>query len=346
MRMIQTLNQVPGRAYLLIAVIIFATANSIARKLTEIGAQNLVNGRNPISFCNVLFVGNLCALIALVVIYRRQIRIASLEQVSGKTWFGLIAVAVLSGALAPALIFAALELTAVNNVILIGRIEPPLALALSILFLSAQVNFWVIAGALLSTIGVALTIFLQPPNQAMIQMMGLQLGRGELMTAAGAIAAAVASVISQVTLQQVPLGFFNLVRTAIGTVVFFVAAIQLFGAEHFAEAFSPLLWQWMLLYGAVIVVGGQLCWFAGLKTSNASEVSLANSFNPLAGILAAYLILSEVPTSAQYVGGAVILVGIVLNQIGITRQAITPIVPVSPAQKAIEQEMEDGFRGI
>jgi drug/metabolite transporter (DMT)-like permease len=343
--MIQLLNQVPGRAYLLTAVIIFAAANSITRKLTEIGAENLVNGRNPISFCNVLFVGNLCALIVLILVYRRQITIASLKQISGKTWFGLIAVAILSGALAPALIFAALELTAVNNVVLIGRIEPPLALVLSVWLLNARVNLWVVAGAFFSTVGVVLTIFLQPPDQSMLQMMGLQLGRGELMTAAGAITAAVANIISKVTLQRVPLGFFNIVRTAIGTVVFFVAAILLFGSEHFAEAFSPLLWQWMLLYGAVIVVGGQLCWFAGLKTSSASEVSLANSFNPLAGILAAYLILSEVPTFAQYMGGVVILIGIVLNQIGITRQAITPV-PAPPTQKAIEQEMEVGFRGI
>lgn len=34
--LIQRLNQVPGQVYLLIAVILFATANSIIRKLTQI----------------------------------------------------------------------------------------------------------------------------------------------------------------------------------------------------------------------------------------------------------------------------------------------------------------------
>ncbi|MGJ3252049.1 MAG: EamA family transporter, partial [Elainellaceae cyanobacterium] len=59
-------TRIPGRGYLLLAVLIFAAANSVTRKLTELGAQYLVEGRNPISFCNVLFVGNLCALIALI----------------------------------------------------------------------------------------------------------------------------------------------------------------------------------------------------------------------------------------------------------------------------------------
>ena len=56
-------ERIPGRVYLLTAIIIFAAGSPVTRKLIEIGANNLVDGRNPISFCNVLFVGNLCALL-------------------------------------------------------------------------------------------------------------------------------------------------------------------------------------------------------------------------------------------------------------------------------------------
>ena len=151
-------------------------------------------------------------------------------------------------------------------------------------------------------------------------MSGFQLGIGELMTAGGAIASAIANIISQVSLQNVPLGFFNVVRTGLGTVIFFVIALSLFGPEHFMDVSSPLLWKWMIVYGTIIVVMGQLCWFAGLKRTSASEVSLANSFNPIAGVLAAFLILGETPTTAQYIGGVVIIVGIIFNQIGIIQQ--------------------------
>lgn len=334
----------PGRTYLLLAILIFATANSITRKLTEIGTQNLIDGRNPISFCNVLLVGNLCALIALIVIYGRQWNISTLHKLSATDWLGLLAVAILSGALAPSLIFMALEQTAVNNVVLVGRIEPPLALALSIIFLKERVNNWVIAGAVVSFIGVILTIILQPPEPTMINMSAsLIIGRGEIMAAAGAISLAISTIISKVKLRQIPLGIFTIFRTFTGTLIFFVVVMKLYGLSHFMDVLSPFVWQWMLLYGAVIIVGGQLLWFQGLKKTTASDVSLASSFSPVAGILAAYLILEAVPTTAQYIGGSVIILGIILNQIGIQNQLPKSI---NSEKIAIENDMEVGFKGM
>lgn len=337
--------RISSRTYLLGAIIVFATANSITRQLTNIGERNLIDGRNPISLCNVLFVGNLCALMALIVLYRKQWNIQSLKQLSRTDWLGLIGVAILSGALAPALIFAALDLTTVNNVVLIGRIEPPLALALSVLLLGERVNRCVVAGAIIAFIGVVLTILLQTSGENMVLMAGSHLGQGELMVAVGASCLAVSTIISKVKLRNIPLGIFTIFRTALGTVVFFVAALFIYSPIHFIDAFSSLLWQWMLIYGAVIVVGGQLLWFTGLKTSSASDVSLASSFSPIAGILAAYLILGEAPTFAQYIGGGVILLGIALNQIDVVRQR-TQSPTVLPATLAKEVDMEVGFKGI
>ncbi|MDJ0599467.1 MAG: DMT family transporter [Crocosphaera sp.] len=318
--MVSWFNTISGRFYLLMGVTIFAVANSVTRKLTELGAQNLIDGRNPISFCNVLFVGNLCALAALSGVYYPQLKRRTFSQLSSRDWWYLLIVALLSGALVPALFFSALERTAVNNVILISRIDPPLTLCLSVIFLGAQVNRWVVSGAIVSTLGVVLTVILQPPQNDMIQMSSFQLGVGDLMTAGAAIAAAIANILTQVSLQNIPLGFFNVIKTALGTVIFFVIALFIYGKDHFMDISSPLLWQWMIVYGTIIVVVGQLCWFAGLKRTNASEVSLANSFNPIAGVLAAFLILGETPTAAQYIGGLVILLGIICNQIGIVQQ--------------------------
>ena len=73
--------------------------------------------------------------------------------------------------------------------------------------------------------------------------------------------------------------------------------------EHFADAFSPFVWQWISVYGIFIVAIGQIIWFKGLKMSQFSSITYAGYLTPIAGILAAYLILGEVPTMAQYVGG-------------------------------------------
>ena len=330
----------------MVAIAIFGAANAVTRKLTDIGANNLIdNTRNPISFCNVLFVGNLCALIVFWLIHQNDWRRHKLRQINLRQWLTLTLVAVLSAAVVPTLVFTALSITTVNNVILIGQIDTPLVLALSVLLLGDRVNAWVIAGATLAFVGVALTVLIPTPsNEVMMEMgMGLQLGLGEVLTLLAAVFKAIANLISKVSLKQIPLGIFNVFRMLVGTVFFFVAASMLYGPGHFMDVTSPFLWQWMLFYGTVIVVGGQLAWFIGLSKSSASEVSLATAFNPLAGVLAAYLLLSELPTLAQYIGGGVILLGIVLNQIGVRQLNRTQTTP-SPTLQEMEESIT--FKGV
>lgn len=341
-------KKIPGQIYLWLAILIFGASSAVTRKLTEIGAQNFVGDRNPISLCNVLFVGNLCALMVLIAIYGRQWNKATLKQLSSKDWWSLTAVAILSGALAPGLIFQALALTHVNNVVLVGRLEPPLALALSVWLLKERVNLWQIVGAIAAFIGVTLTIVLQPPGENMMNVGGFSLGIGEVLAATGAIALAISTMISKKRLSQVPLGIYSIFRTALGTVIFFFVALILYGSDHFMDVLSPFLWQWMFIYGVVIVVVGQSFWIKGLRTSTVSAASLIGSFTPIAGIVAAYLILGEVPTSAQYIGGSLILVGIFLSQVGIqqqtSRKALSHRASSTPARHQIETGM--GFKGI
>ncbi|MGD1904039.1 MAG: DMT family transporter [Geitlerinemataceae cyanobacterium] len=317
-------NRIPGRAYLLAAVIIFAASNTIVRILTDIGAENPIDGRNPISFCNVLFVGNLVVLMVLSSVYRSQLNRTTFAKLTKLDWGALLVVALLSGALAPALVFMALDLTTVNNVVLLGRIEPPLALILSIAFLGDRVGALTLVGSAISFFGVALTVLLPSGDSAMAATGGLMVGRGEIYALSGAIVAAISTIFTRTALKNVPIGIFAIVRTMIGAAVFFVVVLILFEPGHFMDVFSPFLWQWMLVYGGLVIVGGQLCWFTGLKVSVASEVSLASSFAPIAGVLAAFLLLGEAPTTAQYIGGAVIVIGIVCTQIDVQRRSRQP----------------------
>ena len=336
--------QPSGRVYLLIAIAIFGAANAVTRKLTELGELNLVDGRNPISFCNVLFIGNLCALILLAITYAREWRKPALQQIKWQSWLTMAVVAVLGAAVVPTLIFTALAITPVNNVILISQIDTPLVLALSVMVLGDRVNKWVVAGAVVSFVGVALTVLIQPPGTEMVAMgAGMTVGRGALLTVIAAVIKAVANLVSKISLREISLGIFSVFRMFIGTIFFFGATIVLYGPEHFMDVGSPFLWRWMLFYAAIIVVAGQTFWFNGLKRSNASEVSFATAFNPIVGIISAFLLLGEVPTIGQYIGGVVILSGIVLNQIGVQRLHV-----VRPSQrpKAAEMIESGGFKGV
>lgn len=235
-----------------------------------------------------------------------------------------------------------------NNVILVGRVEPPLSLALSVWLLKERVSFGEFMGAIAAFVGVTLTILLQPPGETMMNMAGLQLGLGELLVAVGSVAIAISTIIGKKYLSQVSLGIYSVYRTALGTIIFFFLALGLYGSDHFTDVFSPFLWQWMFLYGGLIVVVGQSFWTIGLKSTNVSTASLVGSFAPLAGIIASYLILGEVPTMAQYIGGSLILVGIFISQVSNRRRisrevALSPVVSIPKEQKI---EMDMGFKGI
>jgi drug/metabolite transporter (DMT)-like permease len=340
-------NRIPGHIYLWLAIPIFGSSSAVTRKITEIGAQHLVGGRNPISYCNVLFVGNLCALIVLLTIHRQQFQFHTLRQISRSEWIGLVVVAILSGALAPGLIFQALSLTPVTNVLLLGRLEPPLTLALSIWLLRDRLNRWEVLGSIVAFTGVVLTIVLQPAMSKMIPVAGFQVGMGELMAVSGAVCLSIATIVAKKHLANVPLGINNTMRTGLGTIVYFGVAVSMYGFGHFMDVLSPFLWQWMLVYSMVIVVIGQSLWNQGFRVSSIATASLVGSFAPIVGILAAYLILGEVPTRAQYIGGVVILLGLFLGKVGI-KSRTERLRSIGVSSTEMEQEIEGkmGFKGI
>lgn len=335
--------QIPSPMYLGIAVLIFAASNSLTRKIVEIGQAHAINGINPISLCNVLFVGNICALGLMTLIFYQDWKPNTLKALTRKDWISLTITGILSGAIAPALIFSAIEQTNITNIVLIGRIEPILTLVLGVWLLGSRVDFWASAGSLISFVGVIVTAFLGSSGE-MMTMAGFH-GRGELFVAMAAIIGSIATVVGKLQLQSIPLGIFTIYRNILGTVIFFILANLLYGPNHFAEVLSPFLWQWMIVYAAVIVVMGQLCWLAGLKNATSTELNLASLLNPIVAIIMAYLILGEAPTLAQYLGGSLLFIGVVLGLVGNLYQAKINRELVKPSPREA-METAIGFRGV
>ena len=338
------LMRLPSSIYLGIAVLIFASSNSLTRKIVEIGQAHAINGINPISLCNVLFVGNICALGLMTVIFHQDWNPNTLKALTRKDWISLTITGVLSGAIAPALVFSALGQTNVTNIVVIGRIEPILTLVLGVLLLGVRVNFWSSAGSVISLAGVIVTAFLGSSGQTMA-MAGFQIGIGEICVAIAAIIGSISTVVGKLQLQSIPLGIFTIYRNILGTVIFFLLANILYGPNHFAEVLSPFLWEWMIVYAAIIVVTGQLCWLAGLKNATSTELNLASLLNPIAAIVMAYLILGESPSLVQYLAGSLLFVGIVFGFIGHRYEAKVNRALVKPSPHDA-MEMPLGFRGV
>ena len=305
------LSKIPGQFYLWVAIIIFGASGSITRKLSEIGAMQFMNGHNPISLCNVLFVGNICALGIMLIVYHNELAAEKIAQISRSEWVNLTIVALLGGALTPAAIFHALTLTPVNNIILLGRLEVPIVLLLSKFILGAKLEKRQKVGIAIVLSGVIIAV---GRNSSTYPLSGFTLGEGELLTIAAAIFSSISILISKRNLASVSVGIYGIFRTGLGSIVFLFLGTLLYGHQHFGEAFSPFLWKWMLVYGAIIVVVGQSCWIKGFRESPISTSAIISCFHPIAGMLFAYWILAELPTMSQVIGGLVLLVGLLLSQ--------------------------------
>jgi drug/metabolite transporter (DMT)-like permease len=306
------LKQIPSPAYLTLAVVIFSSANAVTRRIIELGQSFAIDGRNPISLCNVLFVGNLCALGLMSLIFHSDWQLQKLKKLTSKDWCLLTVTAILSGAIAPALIFTALGQTNVTNVVLIGRLEPIFTLVFSIFLLKISVNWLSIVATLISFLGVATTVFGET-TKPVRWIIHFHFGLGESLVAIAALVSSIAIILSKQQLQSIPIGIFSIYRNLLGTFVFFWIAVILYGFHHFIDVFSPILWQWMLVYAAIIVFLGQLAWLGGLKKASFIQINLASLVIPIFAIIFAYLILQETPTNAQYLGGSLLLLGAVLS---------------------------------
>jgi len=306
------LGKIPGQVYLWLAVPILASSSSVIRKLTEIGASQFMNGHNPISFCNVLFAGNLCALSVILIFYRQELTTQKFKSVTTAEWRYLTLSAIVSGAIIPAMIFQALSLSPVNNIILLARIELPIVLIASIVFLKEHFRCNQIIGAIVVLTGILIAVL---GNGSMSSTTSFSLGKGEILTIISSLLISASSLMNKKYLSKIPLGISHIFRLSVGTLIFFMVASILYGPGHFGELFSPFLWKWMLVYGGVIIVIGQSFWAKGFRETPVSVSTIVSCFNPIAGMVFAYWILNESPSMGQLVGGGVLLIGLLLSNV-------------------------------
>ncbi|MBC7132135.1 MAG: DMT family transporter [Roseovarius sp.] len=328
-----------GLAWL--AVVIFAAGNSIVSLLAEIGMQNRVMGRNVITYCNLLFVGSLLSIVPMGFMFWRDWTVENLRKLRARHWGILTLSAFLSSALTPGLFFYALEQTTVTNVVLVGRIEPPLFLVAAWLILREEFEPWALGAGLVALLGAAVMLWMNGGG-------GFALGKGEIGALLATLSYVASTLVARAGLRGIPLGIYAIYRTVVGTVFYFFLAIYLFGPDHFQDVFHPLVWEWVWIYAVIVVLGGQFAWALALKHARSGDVSLATSFSPVAGILIAMVLLGEDPGPGLLPGGAIILAAIAIGQYGRLRSQRARADCATrkrAAERALEHEGEVNFKG-
>lgn len=326
-------STVPPKAWIWVSILIAAASNSVVVKIQQLGACHpSASGVNPISYCNLLFAGSFVAFGTLLLFRPREIVPVKLVEFSCKEWIITILAASLAGGVAPILLFEALSEANVTGVVLVQTIEIPLVLLLAWVLYRERSGWVAILGGMVAFGGVFLTAWHGNESK-------LALGRGEMMAVLGTIAAVLATQLSRKVMERMSPVLFGVVRNFLGIFLFAGIVLWYFGPGHFTDIFSPYLWAWTLVYGSLIVVVGQLSWFRGISSVSASEIALAAAFTPVAGVAFAWLILGEQPSTGQWIGGAVIMVGIILNLVGERLQGIA----TTPMKENVSGSV---FRGI
>lgn len=292
-----------------VGVMIYAASNSIATLLVDIGSANPVaGGRNAITFTNLLFLGSLISLVPMIALFRGDWTRANLRALSRSDWGFLTLSAFLSSALTPGLFFFALEHSNVTNVVLVSRIEPPLFLLAAAIFLRERINPRAFSAGLVALIGATLMIGLRGGGDTNV------FNIGEIAAATATLSYVASAIVARRVLKRIPMGIFSIYRTAVGAAMYFALVSILQGPEQFQDLFSPVLLGWIWVYAIPVIVIGQLAWFFALKYARASDLSLATSVSPLAGIVFAMVLLGENPGIGFAPGATLILVAVYIGQ--------------------------------
>jgi drug/metabolite transporter (DMT)-like permease len=329
--MLRIVSRIPGKAWIWLAVLISAASNSIVAKLHNLGECHLApDGRNPISFCNIFFAGSVVAFFTLLLTHPGEAKPAKMRGFSRKDWILTLVSGALAGAIAPIMFFKALAETAVTNVVLVQTIEIPMVLVLAWLLRGEKSKPTAILGAMVAFSGVILTSILG--HEGPIHLM-----RGDVLTIVGTFSGVLATQLSRDVLQRMSPILYGIIRNGLGSILFALIVLKFYGPGHFNDVFSPYLLEWTLVYGSIVVVGGQLTWLMGVKSAKASDIALAVAFTPVAGVFFAYLLLGEKPAWGQWVGGAVIMAGVALHLFGERKE---------PMPEGLEPISGSAFRGV
>jgi len=286
---------------ILIALVCFSLASPVVKLLSERGGEL----GNAISFCNLLFIGNLCA--GIIVLFSFGTR-GILKEIRGFTLKQhlMLLVCIVIAALYPGLIYTALESTTVTNVVMLSRFESILYGLLAWMIYKNVLNRNEIIG--FSIIGVGVLAIVYVKEMYMFR-------NGDMIVLIAAVVEAFAIVISKETLKFCSLRTFLFVRNFFSAAAFFLIAMKLYGVHHFSEAFHPNLLLLMTVYALIVIILGQFMWYKGIKSALPETVSNLTMLTPFLTLSFAFLLLHEIPDTYETIAIVLILTGMVVAKI-------------------------------
>ena len=297
--------------YLLLGTMLFALGAPVLKLLMIAAGRLGLNDPRSLSFCNVLFVGNMCAgLVTLAAAGpARVIREVGQLQTRIKVLLGFAAV---FSTIYPALLFTALQRTSVINIVLVSRFNGIVYVALAFVLLRTMVDRSELLGYAIMAVGVVILLATNASG-------GIR--SGDVYVLIATVFFALTEVVSKKILPHCSIASYVFVRNFVSSLIFFILGVVLFGAEHFGHAFAGDLWILMLFYSGVAIVAAQLLWLRAVRVLPVQTIANTQLLNPLFSLMFAFLLLGETPSAGQGLAIGVVALGMAVQFVGHRRSA-------------------------
>ncbi|MEL6602521.1 MAG: DMT family transporter [Cyanobacteria bacterium J06614_10] len=295
-----------SQAMLVASRALSAARPAIISLLINSSAELSSDVAHPISFCNVLFVGNFSAALLVGFWFGFRKILKDFQKLKPTVKVGLI----LNGSLATllsTLIFLGLQETSVTNAVLLGRLGPVLFALVGAIALKKRIKRLEWVGFSLIAIGVV-TIALKTSQY--------QVSRGDMLILLSTLVFAISALINHLMIARAAaLHVVVFSRNFLSASIFFVIAMKLFGPHHFADTFSGHLWVIMAIYALIVIVFAQFLWYAAINQLDSRIIGRLTVLSPVFGVTYAFLLNGERPSSTQLGTLLLIIVGVLIASI-------------------------------
>ena len=311
-----------GMAALLLGIVLLTLQSALYKKLEVAGSEyasmqsQATNSthNNPISSCNVLFVGNLLATFTNAFAFRHDLTPGALRKSFGQTplkvFLSLLFLTVFFSIAQWTQYLALTEASRdyIVSLALLGELEPVFELLFTVVIFRETSDCSTYVRNLVVLIGITTATLVSSSgstNHSSFEALPFFLNLGSQ----GAYG--ILRSIGRRLVMQIPIGQLLTFRCFVGCFINFGVAIYLFGPTHFEDVTNSFVIGWMFLYAAVYGVMSTSVFYYGLSISTAGEVSLASSSALYFKVVFAMLVLGSVLHVPDYIGLAVLTLALI-----------------------------------
>ena len=274
--------------------------------LFPIFAKILIKEMNPVL---MLLVIEAAAAVFVVFGMGALHKLKHITKTKPKKFIKLFVISFFVAVLGPLLFVFGLMETSVINAVLLKKTEMFVMAMLAVFLLGDKISLKQIVGTFVAVIGVIIIA------EVFVEGVIVPFGFGDLLVIGAGISMGVSHILFKKYCSDLHPDVVVAARNAFGAAMLLILSLLFFRDLGDPVTFSVPTLILILATTVMAVIAAQIFWYRALETTSAIRVSMAALSAPLFGIAYAVFLLGESITISQALGGAVIILGLILIEV-------------------------------